>query len=639
MPSQFFGLNIAGSGLRAANAALNTTANNISNANTDGYSRQKVTQAANDALRVFTTYGSAGAGVDTISIDRARDSFYDAKYRANQTLLGNYQQKNYYNGLIEEYLDDDGTTGFSSLFNKALTSLESVKTAAGTTETKATFISGLKSVTEYFNNVYESLQNEQFDINSEIKLCADRVSSIAQEVAAINKQINIIEMTGTTANELRDKRDVLVDELSKIISVETRENPIIDETQPDRNTGATRFQIWVGGAYQLVDTYEYKKMIAVSREDDASINQNDIKGLVDIKWGSSQYKDGDPVSELADFLMDSKIIGGELQGLIALRDGNNGAYFHGTSMTEVDPPKEEEGLTTETEGGITKYYNDEGLAKVTLSVKVDLPYLKDMAKATLPIAGTIKVGAKYYKYDSWDYDGDSTYTFTMDPKTIEKSLPESGKAVSIGNAIDYQGIPYYLEQMNEWIRRYSDSMNQIMTTGYTSDSLDGCYVLTGAMDMNSAAEYSYEQLTTLSENKGYYSLRGGNFTVSSVLLDNADRLATKSDVTEGESEFLNIEKLMNVMKKDKIFRGASAGEFLTKVLGDVALNKSNSQTLEDTYLSLSNTIENQRLSDMGVDEDEEAANLVKFQNAYNLSSKMIQVLSEIYDRLILQTGV
>ena len=55
MPSQFFGLNIAGSGLRASNAALNTTANNISNEQTKGYSRQEVTQQASDALRTFTT--------------------------------------------------------------------------------------------------------------------------------------------------------------------------------------------------------------------------------------------------------------------------------------------------------------------------------------------------------------------------------------------------------------------------------------------------------------------------------------------------------------------------------------------------------------------------------------------------------
>ena len=75
MPSQFFGLSIASSGIRAANAALNTTANNIANTHTDGYSRQQVTQEAASPLRLFTTYGCAGAGVDTIAIERVRDQF------------------------------------------------------------------------------------------------------------------------------------------------------------------------------------------------------------------------------------------------------------------------------------------------------------------------------------------------------------------------------------------------------------------------------------------------------------------------------------------------------------------------------------------------------------------------------------
>ena len=616
--SQFFGLNIAASGLRAANAALNTTANNISNANTDGYSRQKVTQEANNALRVFATYGCAGAGVDTIAIERVRDSFYDVKFRNNETLLGNVQQKNYYNGLIEEYLDDDGTTGFSSLFNKMEVALESVRTAAGTTETKSSFVSSVKSVTEYFNNVYNSLQNEQADINAEIRLCADRVSAIAQEIASLNKQINTIEMTGTTANELRDKRDVLVDDLSKIISVETKETPIIDENQPDRETGATRYQVWVAGSYELIDTYEYRQMICVARDDDGSTNQNDIKGLFDIKWGTANYKDGDSVNELSDFALDSQLIGGELQGLLAMRDGNNSHYFNGKCP----------------EGGV-KQWSD---GRVTVTVNVESEYLKDMTKCTIPEGGTIKIGAKTYKYDSWEYDGDSTYTFTIDDETLS-SIPDSNRNVSIGYSNSYQGIPYYMAQMNEWIRQFSDQVNQIMTTGYTSDSLDGVSLLTGSMDTNSAAEYSYEQLTTLSENKGYYKIRGGNFTVNSVVLENSDRIATKSDITEGESEFGNLTKLKDMFKTEKIFRGATSGEFLTKVLADVALNKANSQTLEDTYLSLENTISNQRLSDTGVDEDEEASNLVKFQNAYTLSSKMIQTLTEIYDRLILQTGV
>ncbi|AOZ97366.1 flagellar hook-associated protein FlgK [Butyrivibrio hungatei] len=615
MVSQFFGLNIAASGLRAANAALNTTANNISNVETKGYSRQKVNQEAADALRVFAKYGCAGAGVETIAIERVRDSFYDVKYRNNEQLLGNVEQKNYYTKLVEQYLDDDGTTGFSSLFTKMEAALQSVKTAAGTTEAKTTYVSSVRSITEYFNNVYNQLQGLQSDINSEIKLCADRISSISQEVASINKQINIIEMTGTTANELRDKRDVLVDELSKMVSVETKETPVVDENNPDRVTGATRFQIWVAGGYELVDTYEYRKMICVARDEDGSVNQNDVSGLYDIKWGTASYKDGDDIKELADFSIESKLIGGELQGLLAMRDGNNNQYFNGKS-TIIDP-----------------------LARpVTVQVEVDAAYLKDMNKCTLPEDGTIHIGDKTYKYDSWAYDGDKTFTFTIDNSTLS-STPDTNRLVTIGYGNDYQGIPYYLEQMNEWVRQFSSAVNEIMVTGYTSDSLEGVALLTGAMDTNSVAQYSYEQLTSLSQNKGYYKLRGGNFEVNSVIVENAERFATKADVTEGESEYGNLSRLKEMFETKKIFRGATSGEYLTKVLADVALNSSNAGTLEKTYEALEVTIKNQRLSDAGVDEDEEASNLVKYQNAYTLSSKMIQTLTEIYDRLILQTGV
>ena len=75
------------------------------------------------------------------------------------------------------------------------------------------------------------------------------------------------------------------------------------------------------------------------------------------------------------------------------------------------------------------------------------------------------------------------------------------------------------------------------------------------------------------------------------------------------------------------------------MLSDVALNASNAITFSKNYDNITKSINNQRLSVMGVDNDEEALNLVKFQEAYNLSAKMIQVFTEIYDRLILNTGV
>ena len=119
MPSQFFGLNIAYTGLLASNAAMNTTSNNIANVQTEGYSRQQVTQQASNALRVFQTYGCAGAGVETLAIERVRDEFYDGRFWDNNAQLGEYDMKQYYMQQLETYFDDDGkSTGFKTIFDQ-----------------------------------------------------------------------------------------------------------------------------------------------------------------------------------------------------------------------------------------------------------------------------------------------------------------------------------------------------------------------------------------------------------------------------------------------------------------------------------------------------------------------------------------
>ena len=230
MSSTFFGLEIAASGLRAANAALNTTANNISNASTAGYSRQEVKQEAMNPLRVFATYGCAGAGVNTLAIERIRDSFYDQKFRENETKLGEFDTKAYYCKMIEEYLTDDGKTGFKSIFDDLGEALQEITKNASSDSTKSAFISTAKSMADYFNNMYGDLQNLQADVNDEIKIRVDHINSIAQDLATVNKQINLIEINGPVANELRDKRDLLIDELSAIVNVDVTEEPIYDQT-------------------------------------------------------------------------------------------------------------------------------------------------------------------------------------------------------------------------------------------------------------------------------------------------------------------------------------------------------------------------------------------------------------------------
>lgn len=608
MSSTFFGLNIAASGLRASNAALNTTANNISNVNTEGYSRQEVQQAANDPLRVFATYGCAGAGVDTIAIERIRDSFYDNKFRDNETKLGEYDTKAYYCKMIEDYLTDDGTTGFKSVYDKIGNALQDITRNASSTSTKANFISTVKGLADYFNNMYGDIQNLQADVNDEIKMRTDEINSYAQDIATLNKQINVIEMTGTIANELRDKRDLLVDKLSAVVDVKTVETPVYDK---DGNaTGANRFIVKIAGGQTLVDMNEYNQLVCVARTKEEKVNQTDIGGLYDITW-----QDG------REFGIYNKSMGGELRGLIEMRDGNNGEYFNGT-VTDV------------TYAAAT--------SRVTIATSA--AYLGDMMKCNLSdTGGVINIGDQLYYYTDWSYNDDGTYTFTID--NVKSDQPISSAKIrstaTIGAEVDYQGVPYYMEQMNEWIRGFAEKVNGIFTEGVTAEGNDAGILITGNY-VTTKGQYTEAELNDSKKNgKGYYYITAGNLAIASDLIKDASLLGTRSSASNGVEECKQVEKVISMLsdKNQYSFRGREAGGFLECVLSDAALNASNANTFYKTYTSLEKSIDNQRTSISGVDEDEEAVSLVKYQNSYTLASKMISVLTEVYDRLILQTGV
>lgn len=618
MPSQFFGLSIASSGIRASNAALNTTANNISNAQTEGYSRQQVTQEAANALRVFASYGCAGAGVDTVAIERVRDSFYDMRFRNNNSTLGEYDIKKYYTNNIQQYLDDDGGTsgsGFGSVYRAFANALQSITTNSSSTDSKAQFISAAMSMAEYFNNTAGNLQALQKDTNEEIKIRTDRINAIATEIATLNKQINVIEMSGAKANELRDKRDLMLDELAEIVDIETKEYPVVDANNPDRETGGTRFVVTIAGGQTLVDGNDYNTLECRSRKPNEKINMTDADGLYDIYWNNGN-----------EFNLNNSAMGGALKGLVAMRDGNNTQAFKGT-VTHVG----------RTQDGID--------AEVT--IKVNMDYLTDMNKCNLSdTGGSIVIGNTVYYYKSWEFDENtSTYKFRMDDAKCDTIIAADKvtKEAEIGKDINYQGIPYYLSQMNEFVRAFAEKVNEIFMSGFGTKGETGNILFTAkkarAGDSLNKDEYGPDDF--LNDDDGYYEMTAFNLSVSKALQSNADLLGTRTSIDVGVEECGKVTELIETLRdKTKFsFRNSTAGEFLEMLLSDVALNAGNAETFYDTYYGIAVTIENQRISISGVDEDEEATNMVRFQHAYTLASKMIQTLTEVYDRLILETGV
>ena len=618
MPSQFFGLMIGYSGLTASQTAENTTANNISNVNTKGYSKQVLTQEATEALRTYTSYGMAGAGVTAKSIDQLRYTYEDLKYWSNQASLGEYSKKKTYMSELENYFTDTTTVpGFNTIYTTNFyNALSNLSKDPGSTTTRTAFIGQAQTLAEYFNSMSTDMEETQSNINQEVKDDVDQINSIASQVAKLNQQINTIELNGTTANELRDKRALLIDDLSKIVDVSVTESDVYNYSDPDNPTGAKKYSVTISGGCTLVDGYDYNTLECRSRTE--KVNQSDIDGLYDIYWSQT----GNEFAPMAETMS------GELKGLLEMRDGNNKEYFHGSSAADAAA----------------------GDTSITINVTSD--YLKDITKMNVPDKGTLNINGKDYQYDSWSYDSTAgAYTFSGLTYLNESGTEVNGlrEAVSagvtskIGDAVDYQGIPYYQSQMNEWVRAFASAFNSIESTGYDLNGTSMADVSFFQMLDVTGTYSNFSSSDIKSGSANYNELTAKNFVMNKTIIEDPTTMATTANTESAtNTESNDLVTALSELKsnKDKIsFRGCSSSEFLQCLLSDIALNAQSANTFTTNYTNIQSTLSNQRLSVSGVDDDEEALDLVKFQHAYELNSKVIQTMTEIYDRLILNTGV
>lgn len=607
MPSSFFGLHVAATGLNAAQASINTTANNISNVNTDGYSRQEVGRVAAAAQRCFTSYGSIGTGVQVTKVTQVRDLYYDEKYWNNNSKLGMHEKKLYYMNQIENYYTDDTQmSGFTTLYTKMFNALDSVKKNAGDASVRNQFISGAQELMDYFNSTAISMQDLQSSINDEIKTSVDSINSVSQKIALLNKQINIIEMEGGMANELRDERARLVDEVSKLIPIEASEVEVTNSNYEDQKTGATRFELRFNGNL-LVDNYEYNTLSVVSREKKA--NQSDIQGLYDVKWDFS--------GAIVDF--NSVALDGEMRAMFDVRDGNDAENLKGKVV-----------------------------ATGSNTLKIMNPTITDIEKMSLPNEGTVLVNSTYYNYSDFsvetDADGKITsYTFVLErPLTAEERTSLGGKSLTVGKTVDFKGIPYYMEQMNEFLRSFTKEFNDIEKTGVDGygnkmNAFFAAYDSFAAKEMDCSD--SIESTTFSSQSNTYYRMTALSARVNKATQDDPNLFATTTDFTRGESANDLIDPLAELESKSKFFRGGSGSAFLQCIYADITVDTQESKVFTSSYTNVKNVIEQQRMSISGVDEDDEAMDLIKFQNAYQLAAKCISTLTAMYDQLILNTGV
>ena len=625
MASTFLGLNTGLSGLNFHQANLNTTAHNISNADREGYSRQTVLSQAAQALRVRTSYGMMGTGVTTTGIDQLRNVYYDTKYRAAHSKLQEYSAVNEQLSQLQSYMNEmKSESGYTELLAEVSAAMQDLASSPSDATYRTQFVQSVNNFTDLINEVATNYQKTQTDINNEIAIHVDTINSISSQIYTLNKQIMNIETRYGNANDLRDQRELLVDQLSELVNVTVIETPLMyKEGNEEVDSGTTRYEVRIGNAL-LVDDMESRQLKVAARGE--KINQNDVDGLYDVYWKGLNDSLGE------EFNFNTGNVTGLMKGLLEVRDGNNANPFAGTITS----------METETDAGST--------------VTIQLSKGMDIEKLNLPKEGIITLNCKEYYYEGFEatYDADGKLNnFVFKNLTLEdetgKRVPAEyeasilGRPASMGESIDCKGIPYYMTELNEFVRTLSTYMNDIFTTGadangdkgmdfFTAPDIRGeDYVLTTdeePTDMNSV-ESNYYQLTAL------------NWAVNKDIQMDQNKLVVsyKADIEQGNKDAKGVlDQMIFGMTDQSMFRQGTVAQFLQSVTTSQAVDISKFESFTKNMDEVSNVINNQRMSISSVDSNEEAAALVMYQNGYNLASKVISVMNEVYDKLINQTG-
>ncbi len=619
MASTFFGLNIGQSGLYAYQSALNTTSHNITNAETEGYTRQIMGQQASKPLQMNSTYGMAGTGVAVTGITQQREDYYDIKFWKNSTIYGEYSSKAHYMTEIENYFNDISVDGFTKTYNSLNDSLQELQKNPASLTVRTQVMNYAKSLTEYFNSMSQNLKSIQSECNFEVRNQVDQVNSNARQIAALTQQINTLEVNGGKANDLRDQRALLVDKLSEIANVS-----VTEKTVGNSSVGATSYIVKLDGV-TLVDGNNYNALKIIPRTE--KYNQNDIDGLYDIVWNSGQALN-----------TKSPTLGGTLQGLLEVRDGNNQYNLTGSISANT--------------GDTKVYVTDTNMNMVeTLNI---------------PETGVLTVGNREYTYTGFEVTKDTAtgkfiYSFELKDEILVDVADEKA---CIGESINYKGIPYYMSQLNEFTRTFAKAFNEIHRTGVDLKGNAGQDIfsavnkvngrsytfgpLKGSMDeefydyntFNSQTGPYYEEIAKDEPYYGsYYFMTASNFDINKNLLDNPNLMATATDVTNGSENNDIIDKLLALKDNKMLFEQGAPGGYFQTLVAEIGIDTSKATTFSDSQTNILETIKNQRLSVSGVDIDEEAMNLIRYQNAYNLSAKVVSVMDEIYDKLINDMGV
>lgn len=227
MTSSFMGLELAKRALFAQRAALNTTGNNISNANTDGYTRQRAemqttTEIPYPGMNSEAGPAQLGTGVEVNKIARLREDFLDVQFRHQNQDLGYYGARADIFSRVEGLLNEPSDSGIASAMDQFWQGWESLSVSPDSSAARAVVAQRGVALAESFQYTFDQLDQMSSDLSNVIQVDVKKINSLTEQIRAVNDQISRLVPHDYEPNALYDQRDMLLDQLSKLVNIDVK---------------------------------------------------------------------------------------------------------------------------------------------------------------------------------------------------------------------------------------------------------------------------------------------------------------------------------------------------------------------------------------------------------------------------------
>lgn len=695
--STFHGLEVARRGMMTQQAALYTTGHNIANANTPGYTRQRVnfeqTEPYPPASRNRPQIpGQMGTGVQAGDIQRIRDSFVDMQFRGENSKTGYWQAKSEMLTQMEDIMNEPSDTGLAKTMDEFWNALQDLAVQPQNDGARRVVRQRGIALADTFNYMHDSLKAVQKDYRNEIDISQKRINSLLRQINQLNKQIGSIEPHGYLPNDLYDERDRLVDELSSYVNIK------VDVKKSGGNASENAeglYNIYLTNSQgDILKDSSGSNIKLIDAVDNATGTYNHTAYGINVRFVDRTLEDS-PVKDIT-FLK----LAEQKEGFVVKDAGGNETIIEENSVAADDannlnPTNIKHTLDSfsafNTSGQLRGYIEGYGY----LEGSVEKGLFNEMLANLDEMAFTFAKQFNLVHQSGWSLNEISTqiesnYDFfsgvssvkgaagniSVDSRIIEDvgniAASAEGNVVSgsfkrdtVDNAT--VGEPVFSGVYDSTNGTASDNSDDLNANA-SKFKIELIYDEVDAGSSEGTWSYkvtSYDENNNVLDDPALKSVLTGNLPANGIIklygIEIDTTLVAPKDDDSGQQTWNFTFSTKGVKSTDEAFVGNGSNALALANVKDEMLNYGGSLTnvhtfyqgmigslgdqaseavrMENTATTLKDSVEQRRMSISNVSLDEEMTNMIKFQHAYNAAARQITLIDEMLDKIINGMGL